>query len=206
MIKPLLLLSLALVAEAHAISVELGPANYAYVSAGSSLRLMGPLGIAVDGANIAAASWDFINGGDLATLLGNQLITGSGGASGLLDFYLREAVSYSIVQNSYSRSGGGVFKTSFWFSDPGLGPLPPYPPPVYSEAQSGPSTHFESTGLLNPGHYWFEFRSMFSGEDETGDSRFAFTMKRVPEGGSSLLLLGLALGVLYTMKRTRVLT
>ena len=166
---------------------------------------------------ISASSWNFTNTADQAVWSGQQTLINDGAVagfssyasvSGAFRFLLYESVNYSVTGDLRVNLGEGAQASTFaWIEKRNL-EMDGRWDDVYQERdllaapfgsiQFGDSAQFgTSTGVLDPGSYYLSFASWIrDGEGGSGYGNFAFTFTPVPDGGSTLMLLGLALGAI----------
>ena len=166
----------------------------------------------VDGElTLAASSWHLVNAPSQAVWTGAQILLAGpesfAQANSQFWFNLGEPVNYSVTSNFLAdlETGAQAFSAvrleklagvDFQWMD------------LYKERDDAPSLLAlgdgsgvimgAASGFLEPGKYIFSYvTALGGGEGGIGAGNFSFTMTRnVPDAGSTILLLGLALGAL----------
>ena len=150
--------------------------------------------ISSSGAAIAASAWSFLNASEVAVWSGahTMFTFGITGASvyGELRFLLGESVNYSLTSNIIPALGEGagvrnaarleqLAGIDFIWED------------VFTQDLI---TQPVASGTLEPGKYIFSYLASSGGGTSFVNGSFDFTMTpNVPDGGSTLMLLGLAI-------------
>ena len=168
------------------------------------------------GLTVAASSWSFVNTPTQAIWSGAQTLNNFGAvspfssrasASSELRFTLGETVTYSVTGSFLADLNDGATARSGALL--GFRATEERVPPIYTEIDTTTGTPFgfnqfgdgvgsiagTNTGILAPGAYLFRFvREIRDGNGGSGNGSFALTLTRsVPDAGSTLTLLGLAL-------------
>ena len=184
------------------------------------------------GVTLAASSWDLVQTATEVVWSNAPLLVNLGAVSGYdsrawvdseLWFWVYEPVNYSVTGSFLTGlgTGAGAFATAYL--EKRAGPEYDYQwQGIYGEIDRASGAGFSSlrlgdgqgvfkgaaSGVIDPGKYIFNYRaSVFDGDGGIGVGNFSFTMTpNVPDGGSTLMLLGLAIcaigGIFRKLKLT----
>lgn len=171
------------------------------------------------GLTLAASSFDLVSTATQVVWSNASLLINLGAVSGYesrawidseLWFWLFEPVNYSVTGTFLTGLGSGAGAFAAAYLEKQAGPEHDYAwQGIYGEADYASGAGFSSlrlgdgqgvftgaaSGIIEPGKYIFNYRSSISdGNGGIGAGNFSFTMTRsVPDAGSTLTLLGMAL-------------